>query len=79
MGTGAVYAQIVDCCFPGEVAVSKLNWKARLEWEFTNNFKVLQQAFQKLKVAKHVEVSLFMNNMKSTTLGRETCQGKTIR
>ena len=67
MGTGAVYAQILDCCFPGEVAVQKLNWKARLEWEFTNNFKVLQQAFQKLKVAKHVEVKLLMNDVINNT------------
>jgi len=56
LGTGAVYCQILDACFPNDVALQKVNWRARLEWEFVNNFKVLQQAFDKLGITKVIEV-----------------------
>jgi len=56
LGTGAVYCQLLDACYPGEVSVHKLAWKAKQEYEFVNNFKVLQSAFGKLKITKYVEV-----------------------
>jgi len=57
LGTGSVHAQIFDVIFPGEVALHKVNWKARLEWEFVNNFKVLQQAFQRTGMNKYIDVA----------------------
>jgi len=57
LGTGAVHAQILDIIYPGEVALHKVNWKARLEWEFVNNWKVLQQAFQKANISKYIDVA----------------------
>jgi len=59
LGTGAVHAQILDIIYPGEVALHKVNWKARLEWEFVNNFKVLQQAFAKAGITKYIDVTNF--------------------
>ena len=56
MGTGAVYCQILDAIYPGKVPVSKVNWRAKFEWEFVQNFKILQQRFLKLKLKKHIEV-----------------------
>ena len=56
LGTGAVYCQILDACFQGEVSLQKVNWRARLEWEFVNNFKILQQAFDKFGINKFIEV-----------------------
>jgi len=45
--TGAVYCQIIDAIYPGTVQMSKVNWQAKVDYEFTYNYKVLQAAFQK--------------------------------
>ena len=36
--------------------MSKINWQAKYEHEFVNNYKLLQQAFDKNNVHKHIEV-----------------------
>jgi hypothetical protein len=56
LGSGAVYCQILDAIHPGKVNMSKVNWKAHLEWEFINNLKILQQSFLKCGLNKHIEV-----------------------
>jgi len=56
LGTGAVYCQILDSIYSGKVNMSRVNFKAKLEWEFVNNFKVLQQSFLKCNLNKHIEV-----------------------
>jgi len=54
--SGTVYCQIVDACNPGTVAMRKLNWKANKDFEFIPNFKVLQAAFDKNGIDKHIDV-----------------------
>jgi RP/EB family microtubule-associated protein len=56
LGSGAVYCQIIDIVHPGKIALSKVNWKAKNDYEFINNLKVLQTAFDKIGIKKHVEV-----------------------
>lgn len=53
---GAVYCQVIDCCHPGTVAMKKVNWAAKAEHESIPNFKVLQQAFEKNGIKRHIEV-----------------------
>lgn len=53
---GALYCQIVDACHPGKVQMSKVNWNAKRDYEYVANYKVLQQAFSKLNIQKHVDV-----------------------
>ena len=36
--------------------MSKINWKAKLEHEFIGNYKILQQAFTKIGITKHIDV-----------------------
>jgi microtubule-associated protein, RP/EB family len=56
MASGAAYCQIMDVMYPGCIAMSKINWGAKFEHEFVNNYKLLQQAFDKNMVHKHIEV-----------------------
>ena len=56
MASGAIYCQIMDVMYPGCIAMSKINWGAKYEHEFVNNYKLLQQTFDKNMVHKHIEV-----------------------
>lgn len=53
---GAVYCQIIDACHPGFVQMKKVNWAAREEHQCIPNYKVLQQAFDKAGIQRHIEV-----------------------
>eukprot|EP00386_Alphamonas_edax_P008408 GDKI01027588.1.p2 GENE.GDKI01027588.1~~GDKI01027588.1.p2 ORF type:complete len:301 (-),score=135.65 GDKI01027588.1:22-924(-) len=54
--SAAVYCQIMDALYPGKVAMGKVNWSAKHEYEFVKNFKVLQDCFDKAGIQKHIEV-----------------------
>lgn len=54
--SGAIYCQIVDACNPGTVKMAKVNWMARAEHEFIPNYKILQAAFDRNNIQKHVDV-----------------------
>jgi len=53
---GAVYCQVIDACHNGTVTMKKVNWAARVDHEAIPNYKVLQQAFDRCGIQKHVEV-----------------------
>ena len=54
--TGAIYVQILDAIYPGTFPLSKVNWQAKHEYEFVNNFKILQKAFDSNGITRHIEV-----------------------
>merc|ERR1719389_309338 len=54
--SGAIYCQIVDSCHPGTVKMAKVNWMARSDHEYIPNYKILQAAFDKNNLEKHVDV-----------------------
>lgn len=53
---GAVYCQIIDSCHPGTVQMKKVNWLARDEHQCVPNYKVLQQAFDRTGIQRHIDV-----------------------
>jgi RP/EB family microtubule-associated protein len=54
--TGALYCQIIDSIYPGTVTMSKVKWGAKHDYEFVENFKVLQQAFAKNDIKRYIDV-----------------------
>ncbi|EGR29798.1 hypothetical protein IMG5_148260, partial [Ichthyophthirius multifiliis] len=56
LGSGSVYCQVVDAIFPGKVPLSKVNWRAKLDYEFVTNLKILQNCFTKLGIKRYIEV-----------------------
>ncbi len=59
LGAGSVYCQIIDVIHPGKIALNKLNWKAKNDYEFIQNLKILQTAFSKIGIKRYVEVTKF--------------------
>ena len=57
MSNGAAFCQIVDAMYPGKgIPLSEVKYNARTHDEFLNNYKILQSAFAKCKIAKPVEI-----------------------
>jgi RP/EB family microtubule-associated protein len=54
--TGAVACQLFDYIFPGAVPMKRVNWHARSDFQFIENYKILQMAMNKTNVRKHVDV-----------------------
>lgn len=54
--TGAIACQLLDAIKPSVVPMSKIDWLASNVYQYTTNYKVLQNAFAKLGIDKPIGV-----------------------
>lgn len=54
--TGAIACMILDAIYPGKVPMSKVDWSAKVDYEYVQNYKVLQKCFTNMKIDRHIEV-----------------------
>mmetsp|Transcript_32866 Transcript_32866/g.43253 ORF Transcript_32866/g.43253 Transcript_32866/m.43253 type:complete len:340 (-) Transcript_32866:226-1245(-) len=54
--SGAIACQLLDSLHPGVLPMSKVNWDAKNDYEFVDNYKLLQRSFDKIGIDKHVDV-----------------------
>ena len=55
--SGAVACQLADYIFPGSINTSRVNWEAKNDYDYVNNYKLLQDSFNKHKVQRFVDVN----------------------
>lgn len=54
--TGSAYCQFMDMLFPGTISLKKIKVNAKLEHEYLNNYKALQNVMKKVKIEKVIPV-----------------------
>jgi len=54
-GTGSIYCQVIDSIY-GDVPISRVKFNAKHEYEYLDNFKILQKAFKQHQIDKPIPV-----------------------
>jgi len=54
--TGAVACQLMDYIYPGSVAMKRVNWEAHSDFQYVENYKLLQASFTKNRIQKSIDV-----------------------
>ncbi|EME30060.1 Microtubule-associated protein RP/EB family member 1B [Galdieria sulphuraria] len=54
--SGCAHCQVFDALFPGKVPLQKVNFGAKMDYEFIQNYKILQTAFDRCNIEKRIDV-----------------------
>jgi len=54
--TGAVYCQFMHMMFGGKIRIKRVKWDSKMEHDYIQNFKILQEAFKKTGCDKTIPV-----------------------
>jgi len=54
--SGAVYCQILDAIYPGQVPMKTVKWNAKNEYEWVANFKIAQKVMTAQNIAKPLPI-----------------------
>ena len=49
---------MIDVIHPGKVNLAKVNWRAKNDYEFIANLRILQDSFKKIGIKRYVEVQV---------------------
>ena len=55
----------MDAIYPGSFSLAKVKWGAKFDYEYVENYKVLQNAFDKNGIKKHIDVNTIVISNKS--------------
>lgn len=53
---GAAFCQIIDAIHPGTVALGRVNFNATQGFEMTQNYKILQDSFNRNQITQYIDV-----------------------
>eukprot|EP00804_Cyclotella_cryptica_P022848 CCRYP_005048-RA/>CCRYP_005048-RA protein AED:0.16 eAED:0.16 QI:343/1/1/1/0.66/0.5/4/97/440 len=70
--SGAVACQLTEYLFPNSIPMSRVDWGAKASHEYVANYKLLQSAFNKNKIQKHIDVDKLIRGKYQDNL--EFCQ-----
>ena len=70
--TGAVYCMVIDKIYPGTFNMSKVNWQAKFDYQYMDNYKILNIAFKKNGIQKVLDVDKLIKAKYQDNL--ELCQ-----
>jgi len=56
--SAAAYCQIFDAIYPNQIPLSQVNFSAKHEYEFIQNFKILQKGFEKVQLKRNIPIQL---------------------
>jgi len=56
VASAAAFCQLMDAMYPKSVAIANVKFDASHEYEYVSNFKILQKAFDKVGIQKHIDV-----------------------
>jgi hypothetical protein len=48
---------VLDALYPGTFAFGRVKWGAKQEYEYVENYKILQSAFDKNGIKRHIDVA----------------------
>jgi len=59
--TGVIYCQVCEAIWPGKVPLHRVKWDARSDYQFADNFKIVQGVFSKMGIQKPIPTNKLIN------------------